>query len=88
MLTAHDAPHNPHRNSGTATLLWEEIESFKDQWPCNGLPELESITFEYDSRGDLVDILAIDINGRAVDIADFDGPALLALSQDAQRKAS
>lgn len=53
-----------------------EVEGFKDSWPCSTLPD-RAITFQYDKRnGDLVDITP--------DSADFDGPDLLALSQDAQ----
>ncbi len=53
-----------------------EVEAFKRTWPCSGLPDC-SITFQFDGRNqDLVDIWP--------DSSGFDGPALLALSQDAQ----
>jgi hypothetical protein len=66
------------------TLTSAEIQSFKRTYPCNGIPELDSITFEYDSNG-LVDIDA-RVDGKYVDSSTFDGPALLALSQDAEPK--
>ena len=66
------------------TLSYLEIQSFKRTWPCNGIPALDSITFEYDSNG-LVDIEA-KLDGKYVDSSEFDGPALLALSQDAEPK--
>ncbi len=53
-----------------------EVENFKSTWPCSGLPG-HAIWFQFDKRnGDLVDIKP--------DSNNFDGPALLALSNDAQ----
>lgn len=64
----------------------ERVERFKRQYPCSGIPELSGITFEFDSNGDLCDIIALDWeDGQRTDSADFDGPALLALSQDAYK---
>lgn len=61
------------------------IDAFCAKWPCHGIPAtLASITFEFATNGDLVDIIAKSRNGRVVDSASFDGPALAALSQDAQ----
>jgi len=72
--------------SGSYKVRLDEINTFKSQWPCHGLPDnLETITFDFDC-GDLVDIDARDDHGRWLDSAEFDGPALLALSQDAQAK--
>ena len=66
------------------TLRYDQIDQFKGTWPCHGLPDdLHSISFEYASNGDLVDIEAYDSNQLLLDSGDFDGPALLALSQDA-----
>lgn len=68
----------------TKSLHYDAIElaAFKRRWPCHGLPdELESLTFVYATNGDLVDIDARDASDRYLDSADFDGPALLALSQ-------
>lgn len=53
-----------------------DVEAFNNQWPCSGLPN-RAITFQFDKRnGDLVDIRP--------DSERFDGPALVALSQDCQ----
>ena len=52
-----------------------DVEAFKRIYPCSGLPD-RAITFQFDRRnGDLVDIWP--------DSHTFDGPGLLALSQDA-----
>lgn len=65
------------------------LDAFKATWPCHGLPDsLNSIRFEFASNGDLVDIEAKARNGRTLDSADFDGSALVALSQDAQKLAA
>jgi hypothetical protein len=68
------------------TLNSQQIQAFKNTWPCNGIPELSQITFEFSSNGDLVDIDAYQ-DSKYVDSAEFDGPALLALSHDAQKGA-
>jgi hypothetical protein len=63
------------------------IERFKASWPCHGLPDnLNSIAFEFAANGDLVDLIARARNGRTLASHAFDGPALLALSQDAQTR--
>ncbi len=67
------------------TINRTDLDAFCAQWPCHGIPTtLASITFWFADNGDLVDILAKSRNGRRVDSATFDGPALVALSQDAQ----
>lgn len=54
-----------------------EVEDFKAQWPCSGLPS-RAITFQFDNRnGDLIDMWPNNL----------DGAACLALSQDAQKFA-
>lgn len=54
-----------------------EVISFKSKWPCSGLPD-RAHWFQFDRRnGDLVDLTPNR----------HDGPALLALSQDAQEWA-
>jgi hypothetical protein len=54
-----------------------EIKAFKDRWPCSGLPS-RGFWFQFDKRnGDLVDMKP----------SEYDGEALLALSQDAQQYA-
>jgi hypothetical protein len=69
------------RNNGslyTVSISRQEVEEFKDRWPCSGLPD-RAISFQFDKRnGDLVDIFPY----RYAHL--FDGPAALALSQDAQ----
>jgi len=64
-----------------------EIDAFKRKWPCHGFPDnLNNVLFEFADNGDLVNVDAKDDNGKMLDTSDFDGPALLALSQDAQAK--
>jgi hypothetical protein len=68
-----------YRDLGSAynvSVSRAEVEAFKRQYPCSGLPD-KAITFQFDARnGDLVDIWP--------DSSKFDGSGLLALSQDAQ----
>lgn len=53
-----------------------DVEAFKRTYPCSGLPD-KAFTFQFDKRnGDLVDIWPDSLR--------YDGPGLLALSQDAQ----
>lgn len=67
------------------TLDYAMISDFKRFWPCHGLPVLlNEISFEFASNGDLIDIKAKDIEGNTLDTAEFDGPALVAMSKDAQ----
>lgn len=50
----------------TVTVLRREVEAFKRQWPCSGLPD-RAITFQFDKRnGDLVDVRPDDLNGDGV----------------------
>ena len=68
-------------------LNHNHIEAFKRQWPCHGLPSsLHTLQFEFEANGDLCDIIAKARNGRHLDSSTFDGPALLALCDDAQHK--
>lgn len=68
------------------TIRYDALATFKRSWPCHGLPDsLHSISFEFASNGDLIDIAAYDDNQKRLDSAEFDGPALLALSQDAAK---
>ena len=66
----------------TVRVTRDEVARFKRTWPCSGLPNEASITFEY-SYGDLVDV-TIRKGGRIVDGDEYDGPALVALANDAQ----
>lgn len=54
-----------------------DVAIFNGTWPGSNIPEID-ITFEFDLSGNLVDI------DSEIDSNEFDGPALLALSQDAQ----
>ena len=55
-----------------------EVQEFGESWPCAELPD-KGITFQFDKgNGDLIDVWPNDI----------DGPAVLALSQDAQEYGS
>jgi hypothetical protein len=53
----------------------EEVAAFNATWPCSKLPECP-ITFEFDERGDLVDM----------DPFTIDGPEAVALAEDAQER--
>lgn len=60
------------------------IQLFKATWPCHGLPDnLDSLVFEFEPNGSLVDIEATSDTGQLLDSTTFDGPALLALSCEA-----
>lgn len=64
------------------------LDAFKSVWPCHGLPDsLNALTFEFADNGDLIDIEAKARNGRTLDSAEFDGSAMVALSEDAKRIA-
>lgn len=53
----------------------EYVAAFNAQWPCSTLRATRHYWFEFDSRGNLVDC----------DVPEHDdGPAAVALSQDAQ----
>ena len=61
------------------TMSADDVARFKSQWPASGLPT-RAIWFEFQrSNGDLVDM--------SPGSERFDGPALAALSQDAQKFA-
>lgn len=55
-----------------------DVRAFKLGWPCSGIPDV-TIGFKFEKHnGDIVDIFC------RCNTSEFDGPALLALSQDAQ----
>lgn len=59
----------------SVSITAREVYEFKRRWPCSGLPDC-CVTFQFNKRsGDLVDITSR---------RPFDGPAALALSEDAQ----
>lgn len=66
------------------SLNTNDIQAFRQQWPASGLHALKRVYFEYQvSNGDLVDMRC---NQRS-SCGKFDGPALLALANDAQHAA-
>jgi hypothetical protein len=68
------------------TLRYDSIETFKRSWPCHGLPDnLHSISCEFATNGDLLDIECYDDAGKWMDSGTFDGSALLALMGDCQK---
>ena len=67
-------------NNGTVVAVSEaDIRSFCSQWPSSGLRGLKGVTFVFEPNGDLVDI---EYKNGTYD--QWDGPALTALSEDAQ----
>lgn len=56
------------------------VREWIQRWPASGLHGLKGVTFEFDKRnGDLVDVRYRNGNAEK-----WDGPALVALSEDAQ----
>ena len=76
---------NPQKRGGRVYLSAREVDAFRRQYPASNIPPGTSVWFEFDARGDLVDM------GGNRDMGKLDergaGPALLALSQDAQEFA-
>jgi hypothetical protein len=64
------------------TLKHYEVQRFKRQFPSSRIPDLDSITFEFQG-GNLVDIEAT-IEGQPIDSSQFAGDGLHALSEDAK----
>lgn len=65
-----------------------EVKAFANRWPCSGFADGVGFDFIFDSRnGDLVDVQARSEAGRICAAADFDGPALAALADDAKAAA-
>lgn len=62
------------------TMLRRDVQDFNAHWPCSSLPDA-AITFVFEPRGDLVDILPYRISDKV------DGPEALALCGDAQQYA-
>lgn len=62
----------------------DALRKFRASYPASGIPsDLPWIAFQYDDRGDLVDI----VTPRGFDSADFDGAGLSALADDGKRHA-
>jgi len=73
-------------SDGAVLVTSGAIARFKWQWPCSGLPDDMGVIFTYDHRGNLCGIDCFDAE-TGVDVSEpeeADGPALVALSQDAQ----
>lgn len=68
------------RGGYAVTMLRREVYDFSRTWPCCTLPDA-AITFEFDARGDLVDVLPYRIADKV------DGQEALALCDDAQNYA-
>ena len=76
----HDTQMRYHDNGSfyNVSVSQAEVEMFKRNWPCSGLPD-KRVTFQFDKQnGDLVDIWPYQY------AALFDGDACLALAADAQ----
>ena len=62
----------------------ETVESFRREWPCNNLANVDHIVAAFADNGDLVDVDCCDIYSEPID--GIDGPCLVALLDNAQRK--
>jgi len=61
----------------------KDVESFKEKWPCNGLP-VKPIWAQFDKKnGDLVDLAPSNLEDRGAD-----GSALSALINDGRYYAA
>ncbi len=67
------------------TIEPETVESFRQEWPCHNLGNVDHIVAAFDDNGDLVDVDCCDIYSKPID--GIDGPCLAALLDNAQRKA-
>lgn len=63
--------------AASVTYTAEEVREFKNRWPGSGLP-YERITFHMEKNGDLWSVSGA---------GEYDGPDLLALSEDARKAA-
>jgi hypothetical protein len=73
-------------SDGAILVTSGAIARFKGQWPCSGLPDDMGVIFTYDHYGNLCGIDWFDAE-TGIDVSEpenADGPALVALSQDAQ----
>lgn len=71
----------------TVLVSTADLQAMRHVWPCSGLPfDGFCVSFEFDSRGNLVDMNWYTDEGIDVSEPDgIDGSCLLALSQDAQK---
>jgi hypothetical protein len=84
-------PSYEENPNGVVRVTADEVSNFKHSWPVSGLPDGYDFYFDFDSRGDLVDLWAqpegtkyAPIGRNHKDTTRWDGDALVALSQDAQ----
>lgn len=64
----------------------DDVVAFMRSWPCSGLDADASYRFVFSaSNGDLVDLTVTRGDGHVDTTESEDGPALLALSEDAGR---
>jgi len=75
-MQAYPTPYG----GGSVYVSERDVSEFTRSWPASGLRGLTGVTFTFDRNGDLVDIEYA--NG---DSDRWDGPALVALSHDAQK---
>lgn len=72
-----------HQGSYTVVVDVEDVRAFAATWPSSGLDTDATYEFTFSgANGDLVDV-SMARDGRTLDTADVDGPALAALSEDA-----
>lgn len=72
-----------YRTTYTVLVSDKEVQEFSSRWPASNLDEDASYIFEFSNQnGDLLALNAIN-DGKVRSTEDDDGPALLALSQDA-----
>ena len=69
-----------HNTGFNVSVSGPEVRAFNARWPCSQLPNV-AITFCFDSRGDLVDILPYRLAKKV------DGPEAVALCDDARKYA-
>ena len=70
------------------TIQHETINTFKSQWPCNGIPEnTDIINCVFDKNGDLVDLELVDESDSPIPSGEYidAGEALNALIDDAKK---
>jgi hypothetical protein len=67
-----------YSNGNVVAVDEGSLREFADQWPASGLRGLRGVTFEYDTNG------LVDVRYRNGSSEDWDGPALAALSHDAE----
>ena len=70
------------------TIQHDTINTFRSQWPCNGIPEnTDIINCVFDKNGDLVDLELVDESDSPIPSGEYidAGEALNALIDDAKK---